>query len=187
MFSFLLGLLKVRKGSVFSFRCQLGLFLRISISRRSALSRNNKCVLTICQCLAGDIGYYSKKSRLFVVDRMKEMIRCMERQVAPAELQEILLQHPGVSEAVVVGVPHIEYGEAPRAFIVLRDGFGGDEIIEKELRKLVEGDSNVVPFCWCRSSWHNVMPKFGVPLGMCLDFTYWLSASLCLSTAFVNC
>lgn len=86
----------------------------------------------------GDIGYYSKKSRLFVVDRMKEMIRCMERQVAPAELQEILLQHPGVSEAVVVGVPHIEYGEAPRAFIVLRDGFGSDEIIEKELRKLVE-------------------------------------------------
>lgn len=78
---------------------------------------------------------------------MKEMIRCMERQVAPAELQEILLQHPGVSEAVVVGVPHIEYGEAPRAFIVLRDGFGGDDITEKELRKLVEGDSNVVPFC----------------------------------------
>lgn len=61
----------------------------------------------------------------------------MERQVAPAELEDILLKHPDVKEVVVVGVPHHEYGEAACAFVVLHDPSLGDE---SKLRKIIEGD-----------------------------------------------
>lgn len=64
----------------------------------------------------------------------------MERQVAPAELEDILLKHPDVKEVVVVGVPHHEYGEAACAFVVLHDPSLGDEGIESKLRKSIEGD-----------------------------------------------
>lgn len=68
----------------------------------------------------------------------------MDRQVAPAELEAILLKHPDVKEVVVVGVPHADYGEAARAFVVLCDGVLSDEVTERELRKLIEGDLTIV-------------------------------------------
>lgn len=68
----------------------------------------------------------------------------MDRQVAPAELEEILLKHPSVKEVVVVGVPHHEYGEAARAFVILHDYVLGDEGTERELCALVEGKSPVL-------------------------------------------
>lgn len=64
----------------------------------------------------------------------------MDRQVSPAELEELLLKHPDVKEVVVFGVPHPEYGEAARALVVLCDGVLVDETTEGKLRKFAEGD-----------------------------------------------
>lgn len=86
----------------------------------------------------GDIGYYTKEGYIFFVDRLKEMIKCMDRQVSPAELEELLLKHPDVKEVVVFGVPHPEYGEAARALVVLRDGVLVDGTTEGKLRKFAE-------------------------------------------------
>lgn len=88
----------------------------------------------------GDIGYYDEDGCLFIVDRLKQMIKCMDKQVAPAELENILIKHPDVKEVVVVGVPHIEYGEAARAFVVLSDHDLDGKMTEMELRKLVEDE-----------------------------------------------
>ncbi|KAM7303558.1 4-coumarate--CoA ligase 1-like [Ixodes scapularis] len=77
----------------------------------------------------------------YVVDRMKEMIKCMDQQVAPAELEDLLLKHEDVKEVAVAGVPHSEYGEAARAFVVLSNGHSGSEVLKTRLFKLVADQS----------------------------------------------
>ncbi|KAL1480498.1 hypothetical protein MTO96_050972 [Rhipicephalus appendiculatus] len=72
-------------------------------------------------CKSGDAGYYDEDGRLYIVDRLKQLIKCMDIQVVPAELEELLLQeHPAdIAEVSVVGLPHSEYGEVAAAAVVL--------------------------------------------------------------------
>ncbi|KAJ7926028.1 amp dependent CoA ligase [Mycena leptocephala] len=62
-----------------------------------------------------------RNSEVFVVDRLKEIIKVKGFQVAPAELEGHLLLHPAVADACVVGIPDDYSGEIPQAFIVLRE------------------------------------------------------------------
>lgn len=66
----------------------------------------------------GDIGYYDNDGELFVVDRLKELIKYKGFQVPPAELEALLLQHPDVRDAGVIGVSDDCAGEMPFAFVV---------------------------------------------------------------------
>ena len=70
---------------------------------------------------SGDIGHVDVDGQLFVVDRLKELIKYKGRQVAPAELEAVLLTHPAVADAAVVPLPDEEAGEIPKAFVVLRN------------------------------------------------------------------
>ncbi|KAK6005056.1 hypothetical protein QM012_007835 [Aureobasidium pullulans] len=65
----------------------------------------------------GDVAYLDKESHLFIVDRIKELIKVKGNQVAPAELEALLLEHPAVADAGVVGVT-IKGEELPRAYLV---------------------------------------------------------------------
>ncbi|KAL6587557.1 4-coumarate--CoA ligase-like 1 [Orobanche minor] len=67
----------------------------------------------------GDIGYIDDDGDVFLVDRIKELIKYKGFQVAPAELEAILLTHPSVEDAAVVGVPNEEAGEIPAACVVI--------------------------------------------------------------------
>ncbi|XP_075106531.1 4-coumarate--CoA ligase-like 1 isoform X2 [Nicotiana tabacum] len=67
----------------------------------------------------GDIGYIDDDGDIFLVDRIKELIKYKGFQVAPAELEGILLTHPSVEDAAVVGLPDEEAGEIPVAWVVL--------------------------------------------------------------------
>lgn len=78
----------------------------------------------------GDIGYCDADGRLFVIDRLKELIKVGGRQVAPAELESILFTHPAVADAAVVGSPNEKHGEVPKAFVVLKGNATAEEIIE---------------------------------------------------------
>lgn len=66
----------------------------------------------------GDLGYVDGDGYLYLVDRIKEMIKHRGAQVAPAELEAVLLSHPKVADAAVVGSPDEEAGEMPKAFVV---------------------------------------------------------------------
>ena len=66
----------------------------------------------------GDLGYADPEGRCFLVDRLKELIKYKAYQVAPAELEALLLSHPNVADAAVVPLPDEEAGEVPKAFIV---------------------------------------------------------------------
>ncbi|KFD49557.1 hypothetical protein M513_09582 [Trichuris suis] len=68
----------------------------------------------------GDTGYLDDDDHLFVVGRIKELIKYKSKQVAPAELENILLQHPAIKDAAVIGIPKAEVGEVPRAYVCLR-------------------------------------------------------------------
>ncbi|KAG8960122.1 hypothetical protein FRC05_007047 [Tulasnella sp. 425] len=67
----------------------------------------------------GDEVYFHENGDLFIVDRLKELIKCRGFQVAPAELEGHLLDHPDVSDVCVVGVQDEYSGEIPLAFVVL--------------------------------------------------------------------
>ncbi|HIJ38039.1 MAG TPA: long-chain fatty acid--CoA ligase, partial [Rhodospirillaceae bacterium] len=74
----------------------------------------------------GDIGYLDEDGFLFLVDRIKDVIICGGFNVYPRVIEEALYRHPAVAEAVVIGVPDDYRGEAPKAFVRLRDGFATD-------------------------------------------------------------
>jgi acyl-CoA synthetase (AMP-forming)/AMP-acid ligase II len=68
----------------------------------------------------GDIGHVDSDGHLYVVDRLKELIKFKGVHVAPAELEALLLTHPKVADAAVIGLPDDEAGELPAAYLVLK-------------------------------------------------------------------
>jgi acyl-CoA synthetase (AMP-forming)/AMP-acid ligase II len=68
----------------------------------------------------GDIGCVDADGYFTIVDRLKELIKYKGYQVPPAELEALLLTHPCVADAAVIGVPDEEAGESPKAFVVLK-------------------------------------------------------------------
>jgi acyl-CoA synthetase (AMP-forming)/AMP-acid ligase II len=70
----------------------------------------------------GDIGYFDEDGCVFLVDRLKELIKYNALQVAPAELEDIVQSHPAVQDAAVVGAPDEQTGEIPMAYVVRKPG-----------------------------------------------------------------
>jgi acyl-CoA synthetase (AMP-forming)/AMP-acid ligase II len=77
----------------------------------------------------GDIGYADEDGYFWIVDRVKELIKYNAFQVAPAELEALLVTHPAVADAAVIGVPDEAAGELPKAFVVRRGEVTEDELI----------------------------------------------------------
>jgi len=70
----------------------------------------------------GDVGWQDPEGYVFLVDRLKDMIKRAGYSVAPAEVERVLLLHPAVAEAAVIGIPDATRGEEIKAFVVLRPG-----------------------------------------------------------------
>src|SRR5208283_810992 len=78
----------------------------------------------------GDLGIADEDGWLTIADRVKELIKYKGLQVAPAELEAILITHPQVADCAVIGVPDEEAGEAPKAFVVpAGDDFDADAVL----------------------------------------------------------
>lgn len=71
---------------------------------------------------SGDVGYMDEDGYIFIVDRIKDLILCSGYNVYPRRIEEAIYEHPAVEEVTVVGIPDDYRGEAPKAFIKLRDG-----------------------------------------------------------------
>lgn len=87
----------------------------------------------------GDVGYYDENNCIVFADRIQDMFKFQNWQVAPASIENVLYQHPAVLEAVVIGIPHNADGHHPMALVVLRAGMKAKE---EELLKLV--NDNVI-------------------------------------------
>ena len=97
----------------------------------------------------GDIGLMKPDGKLYIVDRKKELIKYKGLQVAPAELEALLLSHPQIQDAAVIGVPFedkeslgtVDKGteelgdEVPRAYIVADKNKVGEEVVKEWVKK----------------------------------------------------
>jgi acyl-CoA synthetase (AMP-forming)/AMP-acid ligase II len=77
----------------------------------------------------GDIGFADEDGDFTIVDRLKEMIKYKAHQVAPAELEAILLSHPAVADAAVIPSPDEEAGEVPKAYVVRNGDVTEDDLM----------------------------------------------------------
>src|SRR4051812_20745398 len=92
----------------------------------------------------GDEVIIKQSGDIFVVDRLKEILKVRGFQVAPAELEGHLLDHPAIADAGVVGIPDEYSGEVPAAFVQLQPEFArkvkndakADEKLKKEIAKV---------------------------------------------------
>jgi long-chain acyl-CoA synthetase len=89
----------------------------------------------------GDIARFDEDGYLYLVERKKEMIKYKGYQVAPAELEALLHQHPAVLDVAVIPKPDEAGGEVPKAFVVLRPG---SEAKAEDLMAFVAG--RVAPY-----------------------------------------
>ncbi len=89
----------------------------------------------------GDLVSMDEDGYVTILDRLKEMIKYRGYQVAPAELEGLLMEHPAVLDCAVIPKPDPESGEAPKAFVVLRQGM---EATAQQLMAFIE--ERVAPF-----------------------------------------
>jgi acyl-CoA synthetase (AMP-forming)/AMP-acid ligase II len=79
---------------------------------------------------SGDIGHVDDDGYFYVVDRVKELIKYKGLQIAPAELEAVLVSHPAIADAAVVRVPDEQAGEAPKAFVVATADLAAHEVMD---------------------------------------------------------
>jgi acyl-CoA synthetase (AMP-forming)/AMP-acid ligase II len=78
----------------------------------------------------GDIGRVDADGYYTIVDRLKELIKYKGYQVPPAELEALLLTHPAVRDAAVIGLPDAQAGECPKAFVVLKGEVSAETLMD---------------------------------------------------------
>ena len=108
------------------------IWVRGAIVMRGYLGRTAETAATIDPdgwLHTGDVGYVDEDGDTFIVDRVKELIKYKGLQVAPAELEAILLGHPAVADVAVIPSPDEEAGEVPKAFVVVKTPTPAEEIM----------------------------------------------------------
>ena len=99
----------------------------------------------------GDVGYLDEEGFLFVIDRRSDLIISGGENIYPAEIENVILSHPGILEAAVVGISDEKWGQVPYAFFVEKNGW---HVSELELQKLCEEQlaKYKVPKRWIQTS-----------------------------------
>ncbi|KAI0230957.1 4-coumarate--CoA ligase 1 [Lamellibrachia satsuma] len=82
----------------------------------------------------GDLGFADDDGHVVITDRIKELIKYKGLQVAPAELEALLVTHPAVADSAVIGQPDERAGEVPRAYVVLKPNL---RVSQDELQKFI--------------------------------------------------
>jgi len=85
----------------------------------------------------GDVAVIDERNHMTIVDRIKELIKYKGFQVAPAELEALLITHPKITDVAVVGVPDPEAGEVPKAFVTTAPG---QEVTLEEVQSLISAN-----------------------------------------------
>ena len=99
----------------------------------------------------GDIGWVDPEGYLQITDRVKDVIKTGGEWISSLELEDIISQHPAVSEAAVIGIPDDKWGERPLAIVVLRKEYQG-KVHEDELKAF-----------FMKFHENGTIPKYGVP------------------------
>lgn len=99
----------------------------------------------------GDIGFIDEEGYLQITDRLKDVIKTGGEWVSSLEIEDIISQHPAVSEVAVIGVPDKKWGERPMALVVMKEGMA-DEASDEDIKKFVADFAE-----------KGIIPKYGIP------------------------
>ena len=110
------------------------MFIRVPIKKDFEISYEIKIWSFIHRYSVGDLAKKDAEGHLYIVDRKKDMVISGGINIYPRDIEETLLQHPGISDAAVIGLPDEKWGECLKAFIVRAPG------IELE-------DTDIIEFC----------------------------------------
>ncbi|XP_014276188.3 luciferin 4-monooxygenase [Halyomorpha halys] len=86
----------------------------------------------------GDIGYYDEDGYLYIIDRIKDLIKYKSYQIAPAEIENVLRTHPAVKDCSVFGIPHPTDGDHATAFVVAHKNLTENELLEYVAERVSE-------------------------------------------------
>ncbi len=92
---------------------------------------------------SGDAGYLDADGYLYIHDRVKDMIVSGGENVYPAEVENVLMGHPGIADVAVIGVPHEKWGETAKAIVVQGPGLRRHRGRHHRLRQGALGDVQV--------------------------------------------
>ena len=109
----------------------------------------------------GDLGYYDESNQIYLVGRIKEIINVDSEIVSPAELEGVLLSHPSVRDAAVIGIEDEINGEIPKAFVILKSH--NENVTEKQLINYVSERVSKIKELKGGVTFMNEFPK--TPLG----------------------
>ncbi len=85
----------------------------------------------------GDTGYKDEDGYIWFVGRTDDVISSAGYRIGPGEIEDCLMKHPSIAQAAVVGVPDELRGEEIKAFVVLKEGFCGDDALTKDIQQSV--------------------------------------------------
>jgi long-chain acyl-CoA synthetase len=104
---------------------------------------------------SGDAGYLDEDGYLYMYDRVKDMIVSGGENVYPAEVENVLMSHPGVADVAVIGIPSERWGETPRAMVVRAPG---SEVTEQQL--IAHAKEHLATFkCPTSVEWVEALPR----------------------------
>jgi acyl-CoA synthetase (AMP-forming)/AMP-acid ligase II len=85
----------------------------------------------------GDLGYRDEDGYIYLSGRARDFIKRGGEMVSPEEVERVLMSHPGVEDAAIIGIPDVDWGERVRAVVVRREASAGEEeLIEYCHRRL---------------------------------------------------
>ena len=99
----------------------------------------------------GDVGHIDEEGYLKITDRLKDVIKTGGEWVSSLTLEDIISQHPAVSEAAAIGIPDIKWGERPIVLVVLKDEFKEKDLSEELKQVFVDAYEA------------DTLPKYGIP------------------------
>ncbi len=107
---------------------------------------------------SGDAGYLDADGYLYIHDRVKDMIVSGGENVYPAEVENVLMSHPGIADVAVIGVPHERWGETAKAIVVRAGGEAGESVTEEEI--IAFAKERLATFkCPTSVDWVDVLPR----------------------------
>jgi len=109
-----------------------------------APGKTTECLSPTGWLKTGDIAHYDEDGFFFITDRLKELIKVRGYQVAPAELEALLLTHPRVDDAAVTSVKSEESGELPIAYVVMKSDTISQHTCEEDIKEWVK--ERVAPY-----------------------------------------
>lgn len=89
---------------------------------------------------SGDSGHFDTDGYLYVVDRLKEILKYRSYQVSPSELEAVILKHPGVMSVCVVGIPNAMCTDLPAAVVLKNDAI---DVTEQEIADIVKSTNSL--------------------------------------------